>query len=235
MSREGIDFTRFDALTFDCYGTLIDWEAGITEALGDLLGPAADAGDPVSNLEAFARFESEAESGVFRSYRDVLREVARRFGADFDIRVDEDAADAFASSVGSWQPFPDTVDALKTLSERYRLGIVSNVDDELFAQTATQLGVDFEEVVTAQQIQSYKPARAHFDEVLRRLDLPRERVLHVAQSLHHDIAPARSMGFTCVWVNRAEGRPGAGATPPAEASPDLVVPDLATLAGLALP
>lgn len=227
-----IDFEGFDALTFDCYGTLIDWETGILEALDDLLGPAGTDRERSARLTDFARFEPRAEAGPFRRYRDVLRDVAEMFGEARSVPVDSHAADEFACSVRGWPPFSDTRDALRALSGRYRLAIVSNVDDDLFAGSAAQLGVPFDEVVTAEQVGSYKPGPRHFDVVLERLGLPRERVLHCAQSLYHDIEPARSLGFTTVWVNRRAGRNGGGATPPSSAEPDLEVPDLATLARL---
>jgi 2-haloacid dehalogenase len=223
-----IDFERFEALTFDCYGTLVDWESGILEALRPLLGAAERAADE-ELLERFGGFESEAEVGVFRPYREVLAEVAHRFGDAYGVHVDDAAADRFARSVGRWPVFRDTVAALRALGGRYRLAIVSNVDDDLLAATARTLGVDWSEVVTAEQLSSYKPGRAHFDEVRRRLGLPTERILHVAQSLFHDIAPAKALGFTCVWVDRRGGKPGSGATPPSSATPDLMVPDLASL------
>lgn len=223
------DWSDFDALTFDCYGTLIDWESGILSALGTLLASAAPD-DPDRLLEEFGRFEPEAEAGAFRAYRAVLEDVARAFGREHGVAVKDEQAVRFAASVAEWPPFDDTVDALHRLATRYRLAIVSNVDDDLFAGSAAKLGVSFDEVVTAQQVKSYKPAPGHFHEVARRLDLPRERILHVAQSLYHDVAPARALGFTCVWVNRRAGRPGGGATPESAATPDLEVPDLATLA-----
>ena len=232
MSADSIDLSRFDALTFDCYGTLIDWERGLLAALRTVVTDREAVPDEVL-LEHFARFESDAESGPFRPYRDVLGVVVRRIGEVCDVPVSAEAADRFAASVADWPPFPDTVEALQSLGRRFRLAIVSNVDDDLFAGSAEQLGIDFDEVVTALQVKSYKPARAHFDEVLIRLDLPSDRVLHVAQSLYHDIAPAKALGFTCVWVDRRVGRAGAGATPVARAVPDLEVPDLASLARLA--
>ncbi|MDG2281738.1 MAG: haloacid dehalogenase type II [Longimicrobiales bacterium] len=228
-----IDFASVEALTFDCYGTLIDWESGILNALAALLEPASAKPDNETLLEQYGRFEPAAEDGPFRPYRDVLQDVARMFGDAYSIEVDSTAASAFAASVGDWPPFSDSVDALQALAGRYRLAIVSNVDDDLFAGSAARLGVTFDEVVTAQQVGTYKPSRGHFDEVLRRLDLPREKVLHCAQSLYHDIAPGGELGFRCVWVNRRAGRSGAGATPPAEAAPDLEVPDLASLARVA--
>jgi 2-haloacid dehalogenase len=233
-----LELDRFEALTFDCYGTLIDWERGILRALDTLLpdsefrgGRARPDGDEL--LGAFGRFESEIEAGSFRRYREVLIAVAHRFGDAYGVAVDGAAASRFAGSVPEWPPFPDTVEALRVLADRYRLAIVSNVDDDLFRGTSGHLGVDFEVVVTAEQVGSYKPHRAHFDEALRRLDLPEDRVLHVAQSLYHDIRPAVSLGLKCVWVRRRAGVDGAGATPPATATPDLEVPDLRTLASMA--
>lgn len=228
----GFDFSGFDALTFDCYGTLIDWERGILDACSELLGtPPGDHEDPV--LEAFAKAESAAERGEFRSYREVLRAVGGTLTRDRGVSATQRQLDDFAASVVRWPAFPDSSEALMKLGERFKLAIVSNVDDDLFAGSGERLGVSFDEVVTAQQVRSYKPARAHFEEVLERLELPKERVLHCAQSLYHDIAPARELGLRCVWVNRRAGRPGGGATPPAEATPDFEVPDMATLARLA--
>ena len=225
-----VDFDTVEALTFDCYGTLIDWETGILEALADLLGSTAERPDNDTLLGQYGRFEPLAESGVFRPYRQVLMDVARMFGDEYAIRVDDTQASAFAASVARWQPFPDSTAALRALGGRYRLAIVSNVDDDLFADSAALLGVTFDQVVTAEQVGSYKPARGHFDEVLQRLALPRERVLHCAQSLYHDISPASALGFRSVWVNRRGSSGGTGATPPATATPDLEVPDLASLA-----
>ena len=228
-----IDFDRFEALTFDCYGTLVDWESGILAALRALLGASAEGVDDDELLERFGHFESDVEAGSFLRYREVLAEVARRFGAAYGASPSDEAVRTFAGSVPAWPVFSDTVEALRTLARRYRLAVVSNVDDDLFAGSAAKLGVEWAEVVTAEQVGSYKPAGAHFEEALRRLDLPRERVLHVAQSLYHDIGPAKELGFTCVWVDRRGDRAGSGATPPARATPDLRVPDLATLAAAA--
>lgn len=225
-----IDFTRFTAMTFDCYGTLVDWERGILDALRPILEAhgVEDTGEDAL-LQRFGRLESAAEAGPFRPYREVLHEVARGIARELGFEPGHGEVEAFAASVGAWPVFPDTVEALRALAARYRLAIVSNVDDDLFEGSARRLEVPFETVVTAQQVRAYKPARAHFDEVLRRLDLPRERVLHVAQSLFHDVAPARALGFTCVWVNRRAGRPGGGATAPAVAEPHLEVSSLASL------
>ena len=225
-----LDFERFDALSFDCYGTLIDWEAGILASLTPLLETNGIVGQPEQELlERFGRLESQAERGPFRSYRAVLTDVARGFGRHFGFVPTRAELDAFAASVGDWPVFADTIAALRALHTRYRLAVVSNVDDDLFARSAQRIGVEFSEVVTAQQVSAYKPGPKHFHEVLERLRLPRDRLLHVAQSLYHDIAPARSLGINCVWVNRRAGKAGGGATKPSTSRPDYAVPDLRTL------
>ncbi|HEX4424322.1 MAG TPA: HAD-IA family hydrolase, partial [Terriglobales bacterium] len=136
-------------------------------------------------------------------------------------------------SLASWQPFPDTVAALRKLKSRYQLGIISNVDDDLFASTAKKLEVKFDHVITAQQARAYKPSLKIFKLAQERIGVAPEQWLHVAQSVFHDIVPGKSLGITTVWVNRASSRPGAGAAKSASANPDLEVPDLQTLADFA--
>ena len=229
-----MDPERFEALTFDCYGTLIDWERGILDALGGAFGGVGGHGAASDEelLEAYARVESTLQAGSYRPYREILMDVCRTLAGERGVDVEDGGMRRFAASVAEWPPFSDAPAALQALSRRYRLAVVSNVDDDLFAGSQALLGVPFDEVVTAEQVRGYKPAPGHFHEVLRRLDLPRDRVLHVAQSLYHDIAPATELGFTTVWVNRRAGRAGGGATAPAEAVPDLEVPDLDALVGL---
>ena len=232
-----MDLTRFDALTFDCYGTLIDWERGILAALKPWTRRHGVACDDEYLLGRYAAAEAEAEKGAWRPYREVLATVLETLARDLGARVDPEDRDLLARSVGDWPPFSDTVASLAALAKRYRLAIVSNIDDALFVETANrQLKTRFDQVITAEQVRSYKPGHAHFHEALKRLGLPRERVLHVAQSLYHDIAPARALGFSTVWVNRRAGRAGSGATPPAGAKPDLEIFDLdslVTLSGVA--
>lgn len=224
-----IDFSRFDAMTFDCYGTLIDWESGIMGALATLLAELDELPSEEDLLERYGSFEAEAEAAPFRVYHEVLAEVAHRFGRELGVRVTDPQAENFAESVRQWLPFSDTVQALEALSTHYRLAVLSNIDDHLFVGSAVQLGVEFETVVTAEQVRSYKPDPTHFHEAVERLDLPVDRILHVAQSLYHDIAPAKALGFTCVWVNRRVGQVGGGATPTCGATPDMEVSDLASL------
>ncbi len=230
-----LDFGRFEALTFDCYGTLIDWEAGIEVGLRRLLGPAG-AAVPIDDLLAtYATAETELEAGPYRSYRQILatagRTVARRHG----IEPSEDALDAFGGSVADWPAFPDSAAALERLQRRFRLGIITNCDDDLFAASNRRLGVTFDWVVTAEQAQSYKPSERNFEVAFERLGLPRDRVLHVAQSLFHDHVPAKRLGLSSVWIDRRHDKAGFGATPPAEAMPDVTFPDMATFAAAAVP
>jgi 2-haloacid dehalogenase len=139
------------------------------------------------------------------------------------------------NSLASWKPWPDTVAALRQLKTRYRLAILSNIDDDLFAATRPQLEVDFDEVITAQQAQAYKPSLKIFELALSRIKAPAHRVLHVAQSIYHDVVPAQALGLATVWVNRPSARPGVGAVKAADATPDLTVTSLADLAAVAIP
>jgi 2-haloacid dehalogenase len=228
-----LDFDRYTYLTFDCYGTLIDWERGILAALRPVLDRHGIAIADDAALELYGELESAAEAGPYRPYRELLATVMDGFGERLGFVPSAAERAALAASVGDWPPFPDTVEALRALADRFRLVILSNIDDDLFALSARHLGVAFAAIVTAQQVGSYKPDPRNFRALLARLDTAPDRVLHVAQSLFHDIAPANALGLTTVWVNRRHDRPGSGATPPAMARPDLVVPDLRTLAHLA--
>ncbi len=228
--QDTIDFTRFAVATFDCYGTLIDWETGILNALRPLLAAHGVRPGDDEILEAYGRSESAAQRSAWSPYAEVLARTVEGVTARFGFVPDGAERGALARSIGDWPAFPDTPAALATLQRHYRLIVLSNIDDDLYARTAPALGVDMADVVTAEQLRSYKPAPAHFRDVCARTGLPPGRILHIAQSLYHDIAPARALGFTTVWVNRRKGREGTGATPPAVAQPHREVPDLETLA-----
>jgi 2-haloacid dehalogenase len=223
-------FESFSHLSFDCYGTLIDWETGILEALGPVLARHGVAVDEAEQLRLYAENEAREEAGPYRRYREVLRGVMAGMGRALGFEPSPAESHALADSVGSWPPFPDTVEALLRIGSRYRLVIISNIDDELFARTARLLEVPFDEVVTAQQAGSYKPSPANFRLALERQGIPKEKLLHVAQSLYHDHLPAKGLGLSTVWVNRPSRRPGVGVAPDVEAVPDLEVPDLQSLA-----
>lgn len=226
-----LDPAAFDVLTFDCYGTLIDWETGLLAALRAQLGDAVVGVPDDDLLEAFGAVEHEAES-PYQPYRAVLEQSLRELGARYGTQPTEAQQDAFAASVGDWPAFPDSPGALARLQARFRVAAITNCDDDLFAGSAARLGVTFDELVTAQQAGAYKPDERPFLLAFERLGVPRERILHVAQSLWHDHVPAERLGLTSVWINRRAGRPGAGATPPAHASPDFELPDLRSLADL---
>ena len=222
------NFRHFDALTFDCYGTLIDWESGILGALGRFRDThGINAGDD-KLLECYARAESHQQRRTYRRYSEILRDVMVDVAASCGIREGFDR-DLLVDSVKEWRPFPDTVASLAALKSRFKLGIISNIDDDLFAHSAAQLEVDFDWVVTAEQVGSYKPSQRNFRHALRVMELPMNRVLHVAQSKYHDIGPTEVLGWANVWVNRRKGRPGGGATQGFDARPGLEVSDLATL------
>jgi 2-haloacid dehalogenase len=228
-----LDFNRFEILTFDCYGTLINWEAGILSALHRILSAHGKKLDDAALLKLYGDFELLSEQGTFHPYRDVLQSVVRRFGAELGFSVTNEEADSLPDSLATWKPWPDTVSALHELKKRFRLAILSNVDDDLFAATRPQLQVEFDEVVTAQQAQAYKPSLKLFELALTRIKAPAHRVLHVGQSIYHDVIPAQSLGLATVWVNRPSARASVGAVKAADAKPDLEVSSLAALAAAA--
>jgi 2-haloacid dehalogenase len=236
-----LDFSRFEYLTFDCYGTLIDWETGILNALRPVLAAHQRPLPDDQILEMYAELESEAEQGDYMPYRHVLEEVVNGFGERLGFTPDDKEECVLEGSLPRWPPFPDTIESLRLLAARYKLCIISNTDDDLFAETEYVLtggaagdGLRFAHVITAQQCRSYKPSLNNFALALERIGVGSSKVLHVAQSLFHDVAPAHSIGLATVWVNRRKSKTGFGATVPGDAVPDLEVPDLRTLADMAL-
>jgi 2-haloacid dehalogenase len=228
-----LDFTRFKLLSFDCYGTMIDWETGIFSALRPILSAHGKNIADSTVLEQYSELEASAEKGEFLRYRDVLQSVVRGFGKRLGFSPTDAEVRSLPESLANWQPFADTVEALRKLKARYQLAVISNVDDDLFATTAPKLGVSFDSVITAQQAQCYKPCKRIFELTEERLGVNREHWLHVGQSIYHDVIPAQSLGVSTVWVNRPSPRPGAGAATAASGKPDLEVPNLQTLAKLA--
>lgn len=225
-----MDFSRFTTISFDCYGTLIDWESGILPVLRTLLANHGHSLPDAGILELYGEFEAEAESGPYQSYREVLRSVVRAFAERLHFEASAAEVDSLHESVPAWPPFADTVAAMRELQKRYKLVIISNIDDDLFAGTRKHLGVEFDGVITAEQAKSYKPSLNNFEMALRTLGISPDRLLHAGQSIYHDVVPARSLGISTVWVNRRSARPGVGAVRAAAGRPDLEVPDLASLA-----
>lgn len=225
-----LDLTRFDTITFDCYGTLIDWETGILACFRQVLGLRPE--DEARALELYSRIEPQLQAEGYKPYRDVLREVMIYMASQFGKRLAEGEADALPYSVRNWLPFPDTIAALQRLKTKYRLGIISNIDDDLFTATSQHLQVPFDFTVTAQQVGAYKPSLKNFELAERVGKLDRARWLHAAESLYHDVAPSKALGIANVWVNRRQGK-AASATKSVTVVPDREVPDLKSLADAA--
>jgi len=210
-------FAGFRALSFDCYGTLIDWETGITQALRPwaVRHGLTLARDQI--LDAFSATETVVQSErPATRYPEVLAEVLRRIGARFGVGVSHAEAATFGASVGDWPAFRDTADALHRLATRFSLLVLSNVDRASFTRSNRHLGVTFDRVVTAEDVGSYKPAPANFSALLAAVDdlgLGPDQLLHVAESLYHDHAPAHDAGLRSVWIHRRHAADGFGATP----------------------
>jgi 2-haloacid dehalogenase len=230
----------FQALSFDCYGTLIDWEAGIGAALAPWAARNGIALSAEALLERYAvaeaREEQESPSSL---YPDILAAAMRNLAAAFEVPATDDDCELLARSVPDWPAFPDSSAALALLATRYKLIILSNVDRESFAGSNARLNVRFDAIVTAEDVGSYKPAARNFDVLLDAaggLGAERGRLLHVAQSLFHDHTPAHRAGLATVWINRREGRPGWGATPPPEGEvrPEWTFSSLAAFAAAAV-
>ncbi len=228
-----LDFTRFEILTFDCYGTLINWEDGILGCLRNILKSHDMKLHDAAILELYGDFESKAERGEYRRYREVLESVVRQFGDRLGFIPSDEEVRSLPESLPKWKPWPDTLSTLQELQRRFRLAIISNVDDDLFAGTRPQLGVQFDHVITAEQAGAYKPSLKIFELALNRIRVPAHRILHVGQSLYHDVVPAQSLGLSTVWVNRPSARAGVGAVKAAEGHPDLQVSSLEELAACA--
>ena len=237
MSDTGVGaqprFDGFDVLTFDCYGTLIDWEAGLLAGLRAILDPRGVVAGDDELLTRYAAHESALESGPYLRYREVLARGGDAVCRELGVTPAPEELAAFGGSVVDWPAFPDSAAALQRLKTRFALAVITNCDDDLFAASNRRLGVELDFVITAQQCGSYKPSPHNFEVAFERIDRPRDRILHVAQSLFHDHVPAKALGLTTVWINRRHDRPGSGATPPADAMPDLEAPDMATFAALA--
>ncbi len=228
-----LDFNRYQWMSFDCYGTIVDWETGISDAVAGLCARHGLGKTPQEILALFADSEPEVQtSGEFLDYRRVLRDVLAVMARQLDIPLSGSEADALSNSLPRWPVFPDAVAALRTLQTRYRLAIISNVDDDLFQQTQDALGISFDAVVTSLQARSYKPDLCNFHLAQERMGVESVNWLHIGESLYHDIGPANLLGLDSVWVNRP-GR--GGGTRPTNAVPSLVVPGLAELAAMAVP
>lgn len=231
-------FEDFDALSFDCYGTLIDWETGIAT----VLGPWGRATRPELTDEDLLLTYADEEARIAQEnptdlYPQVLADSFRAAGAKLGIPVSDADAERLGASVPDWPAFPDSAQALDKLSKQFKLIIVSNVDRKSFAGSKTRLGVEFDRIITAEDVGSYKPAAKHFDALKEYAAHESLKVLHVAQSLFHDHLPGARAGFQGVWINRRHDRPGWGATPDpgVEVTPEWTFNSMADFAEAAIP
>lgn len=228
--------TDFTTLSFDCYGTLIDWERGLLSELRPWITRNAVNLADEEILNAFSAAETRCEAATPRKlYPEILADVFLALAQQWTLPASNADARAFGESVGRWPAFADSAESLQYLKRHYRLVILSNVDRASFARSNERLQVDFDHVITAQDIGFYKPNRRNFEYLLRELSavgVKKGEILHTAQSLFHDIVPAQALGLKTMWVNRRKGREGAGATPEASVYPDAEVASLAELVAL---
>ena len=224
-----LDFKQFEWLSFDCYGTLVDWETGISDAVADSIASHDIKMSRSEILKLFSEVEPQIQQGGrYLEYRRVLRRVMSMIGIRLGVQFSESEMNCLVDTIGEWPVFPDTIDALRAMKSRYKLAIISNVDDDLFAPSAAALGVELDAIITAQQCGGYKPDHKNFQVAIERMEVEKDRWLHIAESLYHDIAPANQLGVASIWINRGNAGEG-GATRPTNAAPDMEFPDLATL------
>ena len=223
-----LSLERYQWISFDCYGTIVDWETGISDAVAAVFARHGVRRTRNEILALFAGAEPRVQtSGEFLNYRRVLRDVMQIMAWESSIRLAGDEADSLADSLPHWPVFPDAPEALRELKARYRLAIISNVDDDLFGQSQEALAVEFDAVITSQQAGSYKPDLRGFHLARQRMGVEDANWLHVGESLYHDIGPANLLGIDSVWVRRPDR---GGGTRPTDAVPSLEVPGLAALA-----
>ena len=228
--------TEFSALTFDCYGTLIDWETGILSAVEPILQKAGRDVPRADLLDAFGRNEAAQQAETPSAlYPEILRDVVKRMATELKFEISDDDAIRFGNSVADWPAFPDSAEALQYLKQHYKLVILSNVDRASFAHSNEKLGVDFDHLFTAQDIGSYKPDPQNFAYMIEKLaeeGIGKTDILHTAQSLRHDHVPANDAGLATCWIDRqhATGGQGAAAQPPRMPRIDFRFPSLGDMA-----
>lgn len=215
---------KWDTITFDCYGTLVDWETGIAGAFCDT---AANHGVTLERdevLTAYHEIEPKVQAGSYRPYAEVLCETAVRVAERLGWPLTKSGASFLAESLPDWPLFEDTRPALERLKSRFDIAVLSNIDDDQLQTTLARIAVEFDWTVTAQNTRSYKPAHSHFKEAIRRVGGDHGRLIHAAQSYYHDIGPATGLGLSSVWINRK------GEDQPAGHNPLHTVRNLAALA-----
>lgn len=187
-------------ITFDCYGTLIDWENGLRASLSKFDG--FSQADIAELVQEYVRTEASLEQQAYQPYHLIQKTTLQLLADRFRFNVAEESTTKLSEDIGNWPPFTDTIAVLKRLKSRFLLGILSNIDVDLFAQTNKRLEVDFDLIITAEDVCSYKPSHAHFLRASEQTGLEKSEILHVAQSLYHDAQPAEALGFPFIWINR---------------------------------
>ena len=208
-------------VSFDCYGTLVDWESGIFKSISEVLKNHGRSMERSEILKLYSKFEPEIEK-VYRSYREVLRLVMERFGEYLGIELSETEKNVLVDSIGYWPIFPDTPSTLKKLKDEHGIAVISNVDDDIFNLTQNAIGVEFDYVITAQKVRAYKPSLKVFEFARKAFKISKDEWIHVGQSMYHDIIPAKKFGLKTILVKRR----GFGATPEVHENADYEVDDL---------
>jgi len=204
---------RFSLITFDCYGTLIDWESGMKNALRNLTKRRNISFDIESLPERYIEIELEIEKEGYRKYKEVLGLGVRRLFEEKGIMLSSEEEKIFADSINTWPPFNETTEVLRKIKEKYKLAILSNIDEDLIKHSIKLIGVEFDGVITAEQVKSYKPSHGHWKRMMDVFKIPKENVLHVAASYVHDIVPAKELGFRVAWINRKDEKVKGNITP----------------------
>lgn len=197
----------FSLITFDCYGTLIDWESGMKRALSGLLMRRNLSLDVESLTERYIEIELGIESEGYRRYNEVLMLGVRRLFEERGIGLTPQEERIFADTIIAWPPFEETTEVLKRLKEKHRLAILSNIDDDIIRHSIDLMDVEFDAVITAEGVRSYKPSYGHWRRLVEVFNLPNKEILHVAASYVHDIVPAKELGFQTAWINRKNEKP----------------------------
>lgn len=221
---------KYEYLSFDCYGTLIDWEKGILTFFNALFQEHEVTISDVELLKNYARFEAEAEHGTYKPYREILAEVLQQFCTLVGINHAQLDPQSLAESVKLWPAFEDSHDALVQLQSKYNLVIISNIDDDLFSHSEALLGIKFDYIYTAMQMKSYKPNVYNFDYVQQALSLTDQNWLHVAQSIYHDHMPISTKGIDSVWIKRQSRAGDQGVAPNTNYRPKIVYSTLKAFA-----
>ena len=224
--QQQIDVNKLQVLTFDCYGTLIDWEEGISTALSFLFGRHGLEISTDRILNLYARYELEERSKPYQPYKLLLGNVVKSILSEFNVKATNYEKEFLSKSIRNWMPFTDTIGTLTYLKKKYKLAIISNIDNDLFEFSHSKINIPFTWVITAEDVQSYKPSLALFYRALEIIPFPKNKILHIAESNYHDIAPAKLLGLTTVWVRRQRT---SKATLQSSAIPDFEIPNLETL------